>query len=234
MNITQFIKRFSTDEACMDFIETSMWNEILHCPWCEVKTGITLDKQRSIKNPKWIRLQCSRCRQKYSAATNTFFYRTKIPLPKWLFIAYIVHLRLDFISEPTSIATLTELCCVDSIKRFLIKMKTTLAMDSGYLDRLFKNLSTTRTVAQVINGKVFMETPSEPKVTLETIKKECTMNVPEDNKANGDLQLCDGSHNKSTPVLSTSRNLYIKKISWEDICAFEELLVKIKSAYTEG
>lgn len=230
MDITQFVKRFSTEEACFDFIEAAMWEEIQCCPICKAKAGTPIDKSRSVKNPKWIRFRCQQCYSKYSSVTGAFFGRTKIPVPRWLLILYVIHLRHSFITEVSSLATLAGVPCLESVTRFLSRLKEALTKDPSYLQRLFRQIRITTPVAQIENIDVLIETP---RVIFETNKKEDKMSAPENNEASGDLQLCD-NQNKSVPVLSASRNLYIKKISWEDICALEELVNKIKSSYIEG
>lgn len=85
-----FEKRFSTEEACRDFLVAQRWPTGVHCPRCNRKERIT---PLTGKRYSW------RCRNAYcggrngynfSVTTHTIFEDTKIPLIIWFKIAYLI------------------------------------------------------------------------------------------------------------------------------------------------
>ena len=81
-NIFEFQKRFSTEEACLEFLIQSRWTEGFICPKCGHNEYYWM-KERKL-------LQCQKCRHQTSVTAGTVMHRTKQPLTLWFYAAYLV------------------------------------------------------------------------------------------------------------------------------------------------
>ena len=82
-NVLEFTRRFSTDEACLEYMVESRWPDGFVCPKCETQTEPYAIEYRSL-------LQCRECRHQTSVTSGTVMHRTKLPLPLWFWAAYLV------------------------------------------------------------------------------------------------------------------------------------------------
>jgi ISXO2-like transposase domain/Transposase zinc-ribbon domain len=82
LTLPEFIKRFSTEEACLQAIFDAKWPRGFVCPHCQHNDGYRLSKRRSI--------ECSCCGKQTSILSGTMFERTHVPLVNWFLIIYFV------------------------------------------------------------------------------------------------------------------------------------------------
>ncbi|MCG3183364.1 MAG: hypothetical protein ICCCNLDF_01459 [Planctomycetes bacterium] len=79
----EFMRRFPADEACFDYLVESRWPDGFVCPECGWQ-GV----------PYWIAtrrlFECRNCRYQVSPTAGTVLHRTRIPLHKWFWAAYLV------------------------------------------------------------------------------------------------------------------------------------------------
>lgn len=86
MNIIQIINKFSTQEACIEYLENKRWGGVPVCPYCE-STNTYKAKDR-------LRHHCNSCRKSFSVTIGTIFHDTRLPLQKWfLAIALILNAK---------------------------------------------------------------------------------------------------------------------------------------------
>jgi len=82
MNVLEFFKEFSDDDACLHHLMVTRFGEVLDCPKCG-KNG----KFHRIKNrPVYA---CQFCRYQISPMVNTLFERSRTPLQKWFYAMYL-------------------------------------------------------------------------------------------------------------------------------------------------
>ncbi|NNF96254.1 MAG: IS1595 family transposase [Halobacteria archaeon] len=73
-------ERFSTDEACAQFLAQQRWPNGFICPQC------AHDKAHFITTRHLY--QCARCRHQVSVTAGTLFHSTNLPLRKWFWAIY--------------------------------------------------------------------------------------------------------------------------------------------------
>jgi predicted RNA-binding Zn-ribbon protein involved in translation (DUF1610 family)/transposase-like protein len=73
-NYQELIKRFATQDACLNYIASVRWKDGFVCPECGGK-----ESWRS-KRLQWI---CSNCKYQVRVLAGTLFQDTKLPLPLW-------------------------------------------------------------------------------------------------------------------------------------------------------
>ncbi|MHB1510647.1 MAG: IS1595 family transposase [Acidimicrobiales bacterium] len=72
---------FSTDSACLDYLDWLRWPDGFVCPHCgETTSWVLPDGRRS----------CGGCRRRVSATAGTIFHRTRTPLTVWFEAAWLV------------------------------------------------------------------------------------------------------------------------------------------------
>lgn len=72
--LLEFETRFSTEEACRDYLAQLRWPEGFVCPRCQSRTRWTASRQRLI---------CSTCRYQASVTAGTIFQDTRCALRLW-------------------------------------------------------------------------------------------------------------------------------------------------------
>jgi hypothetical protein len=82
LTFPEFIKRYSTEEACLQAIFEAKWPRGFVCRWCQHNDGYRLSKRRSI--------ECACCGKQTSITAGTMFERTRVPLVNWFLIIYLV------------------------------------------------------------------------------------------------------------------------------------------------
>jgi hypothetical protein len=82
LTLPEFIKRFSTEEACLQAVFDAKWPRGFICPHCQHNDGYRLSKRRSI--------ECACCGKQSSITAGSMFERTHVPLVNWFLIIYLV------------------------------------------------------------------------------------------------------------------------------------------------
>lgn len=76
-----FLKRFSTESACLEYLAVQRWKEGYVCPKCGSRHGYRLRNGR---------YQCAQCRHQVSVTAGTVLHKTHLPLTKWFLAFYLV------------------------------------------------------------------------------------------------------------------------------------------------
>ena len=73
-NLTEFEARFSSEEACREYLFRLRWPDGFRCPGCGCGKSWPLRK---------VLLQCAACGRQTSVTAGTIFQDTRSPLPLW-------------------------------------------------------------------------------------------------------------------------------------------------------
>lgn len=76
-----FLKRFSTEEQCLEYLAELRWSSGFICPKCGGKHGYRLSNGR---------YQCAQCRHQVSVTAGTVLHKTHMPLQQWFLAFYLV------------------------------------------------------------------------------------------------------------------------------------------------
>lgn len=76
-----FLKRFSTESACLEYLAAQRWKEGYICPKCGSRHGYRLRNGR---------YQCAQCCYQVSVTAGTVLHKTHLPLTKWFLAFYLV------------------------------------------------------------------------------------------------------------------------------------------------
>ena len=76
-----FLKRFSNESACQEYLAAQRWKEGYVCPKCGSRHGYRL------KNGRY---QCAQCRHQVSVTAGTVLHKTHMPLTQWFLAFYLV------------------------------------------------------------------------------------------------------------------------------------------------
>jgi transposase-like protein len=79
----EFQERFSTEEACREYLFASRWAEGFVCPACGASDAGVMHRRRLV----W---QCKACAQQTSVTAGTVMHGTRTPLRVWFWAAYLV------------------------------------------------------------------------------------------------------------------------------------------------
>ena len=88
----EFLKQFNTEFKCLKFLEKILWKNGVKCGYCN-------SKRVSKRNKKTGFFQCKDCRKQFNVRTNTIFHRSRLPLGKWLYAAYLLQTSRKGISS---------------------------------------------------------------------------------------------------------------------------------------
>jgi transposase-like protein len=84
MNLIDVTKQFSTDEACLDFLEHLRWPDGVCCLQCGGTRISRITRRTRSKNKRTRLYQCLECKgYQFSTTTGTLFADTHLPLSKW-------------------------------------------------------------------------------------------------------------------------------------------------------
>ena len=72
--LLDFERRFSTEEACKDYLATLRWPEGFRCPKCSASKGWKTSRGL------WL---CGGCRHQASVTAGTIFQDSHVPLMLW-------------------------------------------------------------------------------------------------------------------------------------------------------
>ncbi len=81
MNLVEFQQKFSSEQACLDYLEKARWGNKAICPHCG-----------SLKTYKFTNgklFKCGDCRKQFTAKVGTIFSDSKVPLYKWFLAIYL-------------------------------------------------------------------------------------------------------------------------------------------------
>jgi len=85
MKLIDVTKQFSTDDKCLDYIETMRWPDgeigCVHC--CEVGRISKIAREAQGKNKRSRIYQCLACGKQFSSTSGTIFNDSHLPLTKW-------------------------------------------------------------------------------------------------------------------------------------------------------
>jgi transposase-like protein len=81
LNLAEFEARFSTEEACREYLAKLRWPEGFVCPRCEGRQGWTSKRNLLI---------CSSCQYQASVTAGTIFQDTRKPLTLWFRVVWWV------------------------------------------------------------------------------------------------------------------------------------------------
>ncbi len=76
-----FLKRFSTEAECQEYLAAQRWKGGYVCPKCGSWHGCRL------KNGRY---QCAQCRNQVSVTAGTVLHKTHMPLTQWFLAFYLV------------------------------------------------------------------------------------------------------------------------------------------------
>jgi transposase-like protein len=84
---------FHDDDKAREYLESVRWADGPVCPHCKTEGGWTIESKPSSKNkvrPGLYKCVSKDCSKQFSVTVGTLFERSKIPLSKWLFAAYLI------------------------------------------------------------------------------------------------------------------------------------------------
>lgn len=80
--LREFLARFSTEEACEDYLARWRWPRGFVCPHCESRGAWRIARRRLY--------QCRSCRAQVSVTAGTAMHRSKLPLTTWFWAMFLV------------------------------------------------------------------------------------------------------------------------------------------------
>jgi transposase-like protein len=84
---------FHDDDKAREYLEAVRWPDGPVCPHCKTEGGWTIESKPDTKNkarPGLYKCVSAECGKQFSVTVGTVFERSKIPLSKWLFAAYLL------------------------------------------------------------------------------------------------------------------------------------------------
>jgi hypothetical protein len=89
-DMREFRQRFSTPEACREYLVQCRWPDGFVCPKCSGK--------RAWLNQKRYVFECQECGRQTSPTTGTVMHRSHLPVQEWFWAAYLVSTHTPGIS----------------------------------------------------------------------------------------------------------------------------------------
>lgn len=81
MPLGTFLKRFSSEAQCQEYLASQRWQTGYVCPQCGCRHGYRLSNGR---------YQCAQCRHQTSVTAGTVLHKTHMPLTQWFLAFYFV------------------------------------------------------------------------------------------------------------------------------------------------
>lgn len=81
-DMREFRRRFTTPQACLEYLVQSRWPEGFICPKCSSK--------RAWLNQKRYVFECRDCGRQTSPTAGTIMHRSHVPVQEWFWAAYLV------------------------------------------------------------------------------------------------------------------------------------------------
>jgi len=91
ISLIEFIQRYPDEQSAIDFLEEERWPDGAICPHC--------DSSNTTHLPKYNRHQCNNCRKQFTVRTGTVFQNSRIPLNKWLYAMFLIHISRKGVSS---------------------------------------------------------------------------------------------------------------------------------------
>ena len=82
-SLTSFQQRFSTEYSCIEYLARMRWPTGYKCQKCGCEKAYQLKVEPRV-------FQCSDCRFQESVTAGTLLHRTRTPLVKWFWAAYLL------------------------------------------------------------------------------------------------------------------------------------------------
>ena len=76
-----FLKQFSTEAQCQDYLASMRWKDGYVCPKCGCRHAYRLSSGR---------YQCAQCRHQVSVTSGTVLHKTHMALTQWFLAFYLV------------------------------------------------------------------------------------------------------------------------------------------------
>ncbi len=85
MNLIDVTKAFSTEEACLEFLEHLRWPAGVRCLKCDGDKLSRIERKSRTKNKRTRLFQClnPECKYQFTPTTGTIFADSHLPLTKW-------------------------------------------------------------------------------------------------------------------------------------------------------
>lgn len=80
-NLLEFNKRFSDEQACIDYFTELRWKDKIACPHCSSKEYYAFKDKRTYK--------CKKCELKFNVKTKSIFEGSNIKMSKWFMAIYL-------------------------------------------------------------------------------------------------------------------------------------------------
>ena len=81
MPLSEFLRRFGTNESCRDYLAAQRWPQGFVCPKCGHKHGCRLSNGL---------YQCTHCHHQTSVTAGTVLHHSHVNLSKWFLAFYFV------------------------------------------------------------------------------------------------------------------------------------------------
>jgi len=126
LTLDEFVKKYSSEEACLETIISWRWPNGFSCPICDNEHAYRLDTRRVF--------QCCRCGSQTSITANTTFHQAKLPLTKWFLAIYLISANKQGISAMSLSKHLG--CCYPTAWHLLHKFRKAMSeRDTQYFLR---------------------------------------------------------------------------------------------------
>jgi transposase-like protein len=83
MKLIDVTRQFSTEDSCLDYLESMRWPHGLACVHCGEMGRVSKITRTAGKNKRQRIYQCLACKKQFSATSGTIFNDTHLPLTKW-------------------------------------------------------------------------------------------------------------------------------------------------------
>ena len=90
-SVFDFLELVPDEQTAIDFLEAQRWSDGVVCPRCQ--------SPNTRKMPSGNRHHCNPCRKRFSVRTGSVFENSRIPLRKWLYAMYLIHISRKGISS---------------------------------------------------------------------------------------------------------------------------------------
>jgi len=91
-NLLEFLDRFATDEACLEYLCQVRWPEGVYCPQCSSRHGWPTERGT------WF---CGGCRRQTSPTAETILHGLRTPMRKWFLAVWLLCTQKTGVSAKT-------------------------------------------------------------------------------------------------------------------------------------
>lgn len=82
LTLREFRQKFSSEEACWEYLRQSRWTDGFRCPYCNSTQGWWIAKRRI--------QECRSCGRQTSILSGTALHGSHLPIQEWFWAAYLV------------------------------------------------------------------------------------------------------------------------------------------------